>query len=88
MVISPQLGHGNLVASAPGLIILLQDVHMGIETVLASLTGCTSNETPILQKTSIYMLFCASPRYNDAWMLKSCVKLEWDESPQEGRHDA
>jgi hypothetical protein len=45
IVISPQLGHGNLVASAPGLIILLHDVHMGIKTVLPSLINCTSNET-------------------------------------------
>jgi hypothetical protein len=45
MVISPQLGHGNLVASAPGPIILLHDVHMGIETLLASLISYTSNET-------------------------------------------
>jgi hypothetical protein len=45
IVISPQLGHGNLVASAPGPIILLHDVHMGIETVLPSLISYTSNET-------------------------------------------
>jgi len=45
MVISPQLGHGNFVASAPGLIILLHDVHMGIATALPSLINRTSNET-------------------------------------------
>jgi hypothetical protein len=45
MTISPQLGHWNLVASAPGAIILLHDVHMGIVTVLFSLIDCTSDET-------------------------------------------
>jgi len=33
MTISPQLGHGNLVASAPGAIILWHDVHIGTVTV-------------------------------------------------------
>jgi hypothetical protein len=35
IVISPQLGHMNLVASVPGEIILWQDVHVGIVIVTA-----------------------------------------------------
>jgi hypothetical protein len=45
MIISPQLGHWNLVAFAPGAIILLHDVHIGIVTVLPSLIDRTSDET-------------------------------------------
>jgi len=35
MVISPQLGHMNLVASVPGEIILWQDVQVGMVIVTA-----------------------------------------------------
>jgi hypothetical protein len=35
IVISPQLGHWNLVASVPGDIILWQDVHVGMVIVVA-----------------------------------------------------
>jgi hypothetical protein len=35
IVISPQLGHWNLVASVPGEIILWQDVHVGMVIVVA-----------------------------------------------------
>jgi hypothetical protein len=35
IVISPQLGHWNLVASVPGEIILWQDVHVGMVMVVA-----------------------------------------------------
>jgi len=38
MIICPQFGHGNLVASVPGGIILLQDVQVGMMTFLVSLT--------------------------------------------------
>jgi len=33
MIISPQLGHENFVASVPGAIVLWHDVHVGIVTV-------------------------------------------------------
>ena len=45
MVIPPQFGHGNLVASVPGGIILLHDVHIGMGVFLPSLTVQTSDET-------------------------------------------
>jgi hypothetical protein len=35
ITISPQLGHGNFVASAPGAIILWHEVHTGTVTVVA-----------------------------------------------------
>ena len=44
MVISPQLGQANFVASAPGVIILLQEVHMGTVTLACSLNLSTSDE--------------------------------------------
>jgi len=34
-MISPQFGHGNFVASAPGEIILWHDVHIGMVVIVA-----------------------------------------------------
>ena len=39
MVISPQFGHANFVAFVLGGIILLQDVHMGMDIVVVLLIG-------------------------------------------------
>jgi len=44
MVISPQLGHRNLVASNLGVIILLHEVHVGMIAVALSLNIYTSDE--------------------------------------------
>jgi len=45
MTISPQFGQGNFVASAPGAIILLHEVHMGMVTLKLSLKLYTSDGT-------------------------------------------
>jgi hypothetical protein len=39
MTISPQLGHGNFVASSLGGIVRLHDVHVGITMLTFSLTA-------------------------------------------------
>jgi len=41
MIICPQFGHGNFVASVPGGIILLHDVHVGMLTFLVPLNILT-----------------------------------------------
>jgi hypothetical protein len=41
MIICPQFGHGNFVASVPGGIILLHDVQVGMFIFLVSLTPLT-----------------------------------------------
>ena len=38
MIISPQLGHGNFVASVVGAMILWHDVHVGMVVVVCSVT--------------------------------------------------
>ena len=42
MIISPQFGHGNFVASVVGAMILWHDVHVGIVVVVCSVTVVSS----------------------------------------------
>ena len=42
MIISPQLGHGNFVASVVGAMILWHDVHVGMVVVVCSVTVVSS----------------------------------------------
>ena len=42
MIISPQFGHGNFVASVVGAMILWHDVHVGIVVVVCSVTIVSS----------------------------------------------
>jgi len=42
MIISPQFGHGNFVASVVGAMILWHDVHVGMVVVVCSVTVVSS----------------------------------------------
>lgn len=55
MTISPQLGHENFVASSPGGMIRLQEVHVGIEIAGFSLIGEASKES----RYRCYSFICA-----------------------------
>ena len=55
MTISPQLGHGNFVASVPGGIIRLHEVHMGTATFSFSLM-ITPRRKVDIDDTSLYVL--------------------------------
>jgi len=56
MTISPQFGHGNLVASVPGAIIRWQELHVGMAMLVLSLT-LTPRRRLDIDVTSLYFLW-------------------------------
>jgi hypothetical protein len=71
MSISPQLGQLNFVASSPGGIVRLHDMHLGITMVILSLTATPQGKLDITIPT--YICYLLMRHYT---LVKSPIELE------------